>query len=180
MNFASPVDGIFLSTMPAGRSQRRLALAVVLVAIILFAASAPFAKVQLQRVDAFIPTYETAVVIFDLMTAVLLFGQFAWLRSRAVLVLACGYLFTSAMTVAHAVSFPGLFSPHGLLGAGPQTTVWLYVFWHVGFALFVLAYALLNDEKGEHHAQRRPARVVIALSVCAVLAVTAVLTLLAT
>src|SRR5215470_8622613 len=106
MELVSPDDGVFLSTMPAGRLQRRLALAVVLIATVLFAASAPFAKVQLQRVDAFIPSYETAVVIFDLMTAVLLFGQFAWLRSRAILILACGYLFTSTITFVHALSFP--------------------------------------------------------------------------
>jgi hypothetical protein len=31
-----------------------------------------------------------------------------------------------------------------VLGGGPQTTAWLYVFWHGGFALFVLAYALLR------------------------------------
>jgi diguanylate cyclase (GGDEF)-like protein len=180
MNFSPPDDGIFLSTMPASRSQRRLALAVVLIATILFAVSAPFAKVQLQRVDAFIPVYETAVIIFDLMTAVLLFGQFAWLRSRAVLVLASGYLFTSTITLVHALSFPGLFSPQGLLGAGPQTTVWLYVFWHVGFALFVLAYALLKDEKGEPAARHGSARVSIVTSICAVLAVTGLLTLLST
>jgi diguanylate cyclase (GGDEF)-like protein len=180
MSFVSPDEGIFLSTMPAGRSQRRLALAVVLIATVLFAASAPFAKVQLQRVDAFIPSYETAVVIFDLMTAVLLFGQFAWLRSRAILILACGYLFTSTITFVHALSFPGLFAPQGLLGAGPQTTVWLYVFWHVGFALFVLAYALLNDEKGGFHAQRGGASRSIFLSICAVLVLTGLLTLLST
>jgi hypothetical protein len=116
-------DGIFLSTMPVGPGQRRLALAVVAVATVLFLASAPFAKIQLERVDAFIPVYETALITFDLITAVLLFGQFAFLRSRAILVLASGYLFTSTMTLAHALSFPGLFSPQGLLGAGPQTTV---------------------------------------------------------
>jgi two-component system, NarL family, sensor histidine kinase UhpB len=132
MDFISPDDGVFLSTMPATRSQRRLALAVVLIATVLFLASAPFAKMQLERVDAFIPFYETAIVIFDLITAILLFGQFAFLRSRAILVLASGYLFTSTMTFAHALSFPGLFAPQGLLGAGPQTTVWLYVFWHLG------------------------------------------------
>src|SRR6478752_6951940 len=141
MDFVSPDDGVFLSTMPVTRSQRRLALAVVLVVTILFLASAPFAKVQLERVDAFIPVYETAVIIFDLITAILLFGQFAFLHSRAILILASGYLFTSAMTLIHVLSFPGLFAPRGLLGAGLQTTVWLYVFWHVGFALFVIAFA---------------------------------------
>ena len=130
MDFVSPDDGVFLSTMPATRSQRWLALAVVLIATILFLASAPFAKVQLQRVDGFIPAYETAIVLFDLITAILLFGQFAFLRSRALLLLASGYLFTLTMTLAHALSFPGLFAPQGLR-AGQQATVWIYVFWHV-------------------------------------------------
>ena len=165
MDFISPEDGVFLSTMPATRSQRRLALAVVLIATVLFLVSAPSAKVQLQKVDAFIPFYETAIVIFDLITAILLFGQFSFLRSRAVLVLASGYLFTSTMTFVHALSFPGLFAPQGLLGAGMQTTVWLYVFWHVGFALFVIAFALLKDESTQAHTSHRSARAEIAASV---------------
>lgn len=180
MDFVSPDDGVFLSTMPASRSQRRLALAVVLIATVLFLVSAPFAKVQLQRVDGFIPAYETAIIMFDLITAILLFGQFAFLRSRAILVLASGYLFTSTMTLAHALSFPGLFAPQGLLGAGPQTTVWLYVFWHVGFALFVIAFALLKDENPESYASHRSARTEIASAVCLVLVATVLLTLLAT
>ncbi len=180
MDFVSPDDGVFLSTMPVSRSQRRLALAVVLIATILFLASAPFAKVRLQRVDGFIPAYETAIVLFDLITAILLFGQFAFLRSRALLVLASGYLFTSTMTLAHALSFPGLFAAQGLLGAGPQTTVWLYVFWHVGFALFVIAFALLKDEAQSSYTPHRNARVDIVASVCLVLVATGLLTLLAT
>lgn len=47
MDFVPPKDGIFLSTMPVGPGQRRLALAVVAVATVLFLASAPFAKIQL-------------------------------------------------------------------------------------------------------------------------------------
>lgn len=179
MDFVPPKDGIFLSTMPVGPGQRRLALAVVAVATVLFLASAPFAKIQLERVDAFIPVYETALITFDLITAVLLFGQFAFLRSRAILVLASGYLFTSTMTLAHALSFPGLFSPQGLLGAGPQTTVWLYVFWHVGFTL-VLAFALLKNEKSRPYAAHRRARIVIAWTACLVLLASVLLILLAT
>jgi hypothetical protein len=33
----------------------------------------------------------------------------------------------------------------GLLGAGLQTTVWLYILWYAGFPLFVIVYALLKD-----------------------------------
>src|SRR5262245_49025583 len=52
MDFVSPEEGVFLSTMPASRSQRRLALAIVLIATILFLASAPFVKqAELRRLS---------------------------------------------------------------------------------------------------------------------------------
>jgi hypothetical protein len=43
------------------------------------------------------------------------------------------------------LTFPGVFTPGGLLGAGLQTTNWLYILWHAGFPMFVIAYALLKD-----------------------------------
>ena len=113
---------VILSMLPADRRERRRALAVVLISSLAFLALAPFARVPLPRVDAFIPSYQSALAINDLITAVLLFGQFATLRSRALLVLASGYLFTALMAVTHALTFPGLFAPTGLLGAGAQTT----------------------------------------------------------
>src|SRR5881409_3944572 len=140
---------VFLSTLPAGRGERRLALTVVLVSAAIFLTAVPFAKMPLAQISAFIPIYESALVINDLITAGLLFGQFSFLRSRALCVLASGYLFTALMTVSHALTFPGLFSPTGLLGAGPQTTAWLYMFWHGGFPLFVVAYVLLKGGRRE-------------------------------
>jgi two-component system, NarL family, sensor histidine kinase UhpB len=140
---------MFLSTVPAGPGERRLALTLMLVSIAVFLAAVPFAKRELAVVWAFIPTYESALVVTDLITSMLLFGQFYSLRSQRLLVLACGYLFTAGMTVAHALSFPGLFAPGGLIGAGPQSTAWIYMFWHAGFPLFVIAYAFLKDEQGE-------------------------------
>ncbi|MDB5577877.1 MAG: hybrid sensor histidine kinase/response regulator, partial [Bradyrhizobium sp.] len=74
--------------------------------------------------------------------------QFSLLRSRALLLLASGYLFTASAAVVHGLTFPGLFSPSGLLGAGLQTTAWLYMVWHSAFPLLVLGYALLKDEDG--------------------------------
>jgi signal transduction histidine kinase len=60
-------------------------------------------------------------------------------------ILGCAYLFSALMAVSHALSFPGLFSPTGLFGAGPQTTAWLYFLWHGGFPLLVIAYAMLDS-----------------------------------
>ena len=153
---------IFFSTLPAGRREWRIALAVVGVSVAIFAALAPFAKLQLQPVWAFIPVYESALAVNDLITAVLLFGQFNFLRSRALLVLAGGYLFTALATIAHALTFPGLFSPGGLLGAGPQSTAWLYMFWHAAFPLCVIAYALLSGRERQPIAATRARSAVLA------------------
>jgi signal transduction histidine kinase len=171
---------IFLSTLPAGNRERHLALIVVAVSAVIFAIAAPFAKVQVAPVWAFMPTYESALVVTHVITAVLLLGQFTFLRSRALLVVAGGYLFTAFIAVAHALTFPGLFSPTGLLGAGPQSTAWLYMFWHGGFPLFVAAYALLKGSGNGEIQTRRRAGIAILVSVGAVLAIACALTLLAT
>jgi len=42
------------------------------------------------------------------------------------------------MVAVQLLVFPGLFSATGLLGAGPQSAVWLWVLWHGGYAAIVL------------------------------------------
>jgi PAS domain S-box-containing protein len=139
---------IFLSTLPATDRDRKVALAVISISAVLFAFAAYYATVPLTPVPAFIASYQSALAVNDIITAILLYSQFAVLRSRALLLLASGYLFTAAAAVVHALTFPGLFAPAGLLGAGPQTTAWLYMIWHGGFPLLVVGYALLKDDKG--------------------------------
>ena len=134
--------------MPANRRDRTIALAVVGISAVLFAIAVPFAGVPLVQIPAFVASYQSALAVNDLITAILLFSQFAALRSRGLLLLASGYLFTAAAAVAHGLTFPGLFAPSGLFGAGPQTTVWLYMVWHGVFPLLVLGYALQNSGNG--------------------------------
>jgi PAS domain S-box-containing protein len=166
---------VFLSLQPAGRGERRRALGVVLLSLLIFAVVAPFARTKLTRIDAFIPAYESALLINDLITAVLLFGQFSILRSRSLLVLAGGYMFTALIVIPHALSFPGVFSETGLLGAGGQTTSWLYMFWHGGFPLVVVVYALIKNSKAQsdqapHGSPWGPILFAIALAAGAVVA----------
>ena len=135
-----------LSTLPPGRAQRRLALAVVLASLVSFSITAgPLSTFQPGRIDAFVPAYGTAIFLNDLITAVLLFNQVAILRSRALLVIASGYLFAGLMVIPWLMTFPGVFTPGGLLGAGLQSTGWLSVLRYLGFPTFVIAYALLKD-----------------------------------
>ncbi|HZQ74698.1 MAG TPA: MASE4 domain-containing protein [Burkholderiales bacterium] len=132
-----------LSAAPAEARGRRLALGVLAVSLVVFAAAAPFAKTPLAPLPAFLPAYEAALVLNDLVTAVLLFGQFAIVRRTGLLFLAGAYLFSALMAVAHGISFPGVLALAGALAPGPQTTAWLYFLWHGGFPLLVAAYALL-------------------------------------
>jgi signal transduction histidine kinase len=172
----APRSGNFLSQLPADRADSRVALFTVGISAVIFVALAPFAKVPLAPLPAFIPIYQSALILSDLVTAVLLLGQFRVLRLRGLLVLASGYLFTALITVAHTLSFPGLLAPGGWLGAGPQTTAWLYMFWHGVFPLLIIAYALLGDARSEAASTRSA----IAGSVGAVAALVVALTLLGT
>jgi diguanylate cyclase (GGDEF)-like protein len=131
-------------------------------------------------VPTFIAIYESALVINDLITAVFMFGQFHILRSRSLLFLASGYLFTAFLAIAHALTFPDLFSPTGLLGAGPQSTAWLYMFWHAGFPLLVIAYTRYRDRAPENGPRYASHRVLVLYCVAAILVAACGLTLLAT
>ncbi|MDD1679780.1 MAG: MASE4 domain-containing protein, partial [Methanomicrobiales archaeon] len=143
---------VYLANALATGKEKRIAAAIALVVLLLFAAAAFFVRIPLAQMPAFIPSYEAALFFIDLITAALLYDQAVRQRSVALVALAAGYLFDALIIVPHALTFPGAFAPAGFLGAGPQTTAWLYVFWHGGFPLFVIAYAVLR--KGE---ARQPA-----------------------
>ena len=175
-----PENRVFLISAPAKPADRRLALTVVALSFCVFLMLVPFARRPLGELWAFIPAYESALAISDLATAVILFIQFHILRSRAALVLAAGYLFTAFMIVPHALTFPGVFSPTGLLGAGPQSTAWLYVFWHGAFPLAVIGYARLRRRESVDAAASARSLLPIALTITAVLAAAICLTALAT
>jgi diguanylate cyclase (GGDEF)-like protein len=178
---------VFLSTEFATRTEGRFALLAVLVSVTFFFAALPFATRPLGQVEAFIPAYEATLVLSDLITAAMLFAQFNVLRSPALFVLANGYLFTAFIAVSHALTFPGLFSASGLLGAGPQSTAWLYMFWHAGFPLFVIIYALLKTSEQLDTATTDPlglpyggTGIIILIGVVAVLALVCGLAFVAT
>ncbi|HLW91474.1 MAG TPA: sensor domain-containing diguanylate cyclase [Roseiarcus sp.] len=167
----------YLSTLPAGRSERRAALAFVLVSTAAFLMLAAIATRPMAPMPAFIPAYQTALILNDLITAAFLLNQFNALKTRGLLLLASGYLFTATLAVTHLLSFPGLLSANGLVSSGPQTTAWLYMFWHAGFPILVIVYALSGDRRiGE---ETSPGAAMV-LAVALTLGAAAALTLLAT
>ena len=167
-----------LTSSPPGPAQKRFALAVMLalvVAFVLIIIAGPLLSIQTTRIDAFIPIYLTAMFVNDSITAVLLFAQFSILRTRAILVIANGYLFTALMLIPYILTFPGVFAPRGLIG-GMQSTSWLYFFQYAVFPMFVIAYALLKDADPGKRSSRGAASTAIVLSVASTMAVVSVAT----
>ena len=171
-------QNFILTSLSPSRAQKRLALAVVLVLLALLITAGPLSTIHLARIDAVVPVYATASFVNGSITAVLLFSQFSILRSRALLAIANGYVFAALVVIAWALTFPGLFAPTGLPGAGLQTTAWLYTLWHSGFPMFVIAYALLKDADPATQLWHCSARAAILASVAATAAVVCVATFL--
>jgi PAS domain S-box-containing protein len=137
---------VFLSLLPPSNGARRLAVRLLAILAAMFLAILPFVKIPLAPSPAFIPAYQAALLVSDLITAAVLFGQFSVQRTRGLLVLAVAYLFTAIAIVPYTLSFPGLFAAGGIIGAGPQTTVWLYMLWHAGFPLLLMVYAAVKSD----------------------------------
>lgn len=169
-----------LATTAPGRTSRRLADTAILASLLCLGLMAPFSRAPLAAVPAFIPAYESTLAINDLITAILLFSQFARVGRASILVVAAGYLFDALVIVAHGLSFPGVFSPTGWLGATSQTTAWLYVFWHAWFPLSVLAYGVLAGSRWDAVSPGPARRRAVLLGVAGGVAFAAGLTLMST
>ena len=136
-----------IATVPPTARQRQLSLIVAAIVLAATGVITAFGATQLQQIDGFIPATEFVIFVSDLFTAALLASHARIIGSHRLLVLASGYFFSALIVVSHALTFPGAFAPSGLLGAGLQTTAWLFIFWHLGFPASVIGYACLKDEK---------------------------------
>src|SRR5260370_39445252 len=67
---------LVIATMPATERQRTIAVGIVILLTVAAAVIAPFASMQVARVDAFIPVFQTVVSVADLITAGLLFARY--------------------------------------------------------------------------------------------------------
>ena len=136
---------IAIATIPATAAQRRTALGVVCFLSVVAMAIAPFAHVQMPRIDNFIPVLQTVLSVADLVTATLLLAQYSIQPQPALLVLASGYIFSGSFAFLQTLAFPGAYAAAGLIGDGTNTAAWFFVLWHTAFLGSVLLYALSKD-----------------------------------
>ena len=169
---------LIVATIPATERQRAVATGVVIFLTAAAIVLAPFAGIQVTRVDAFVPIVQTFMSAADLITAILLLAQYSIRPQTALLALASGYIFSGSFAFLQTLTFPGAYAPAGLIGDEFNTSAWLFVFWNVTFPAGILIYALLKDTKAV--LPRRSARITIEITVTCVLALVALLTWMVT
>ena len=157
---------VLLSTLPPTRGQRRLALAIVLLLLAAFCATVPFAAVPVGYIREFIPAYATAMFVISSITSALLFVQFSIVRSRSLLAISAGYLFSACIAVPWALTFPDLFGGSDMAGItwGVLTRIWRLV-----FPLSVIGYTLLKDDEARTAWPRALSYLAVVLSAAGVL-----------
>ena len=125
---------------------------------------------------SFIPVIDTVHLLFSCIIAAVLLSLASILRSRALIALGSGYIFIGLIAVAHALTYPDTFSRTGLLGATVDTVSWLYISWHAGMAVSMIAYALLKDTPHRlGNPARMPGRTILVWVIGAVLAAMAMI-----
>jgi hypothetical protein len=67
---------VVVALMPTTSRQRAVAVGVVVALVALAALVAPFAHVQIGRIDSFVPVLQTVLSAADLLTATILFAQY--------------------------------------------------------------------------------------------------------
>ncbi len=113
----------------------------------------------LGEVKPFLPMFATAVFITENLTAYLLFTHFRATNEPFLAALSGASLFVAVMAAVQILVFPGVFSATGLLGASPQSAVWLWVLWHGGYVLWVLWALLVRQRKGKQYSPRRQTQI---------------------
>jgi signal transduction histidine kinase len=173
-------DQLGLFDTPPGRQESRLAVAIVVLLFAAVFAILPVRNISLGVVNAFVPTINAVMFADELIIGTLLYAQAAVFRSRALTVLASGYVFAALLLVPHSLTFPGAFSPNGLLGGGVNTTAWLAIFRRLVFPIAIILYALLKQRDSIASIEaERPAAPVLGGAVAAV-ALAILATILAT
>ena len=170
--------GLF-DTAPS-RTEIRIAFAIGgLIGLILLVVM-PFQNIHVGAIPGLIPALDAGMLVCDLITAAILYAQATVYRSRALVVLASGYVLAGLLLIPWALTFPGAFSPNGLLGAKINTTGWIAAFWRLSVPIAIFLYAWLKraDEASRPVLERFPTNILAGVLTSIALAI--FVTLLAT
>lgn len=117
----------FLATRPATPRDYLGALGVLLLVLIIAGAVAPYATMQQADQEEIISAAQVAAIVFQLMTALLLYGQWRAGRHPSIGFLAAGFTYCALMTTLFQVEVPNGITQSGVFPLKPG---------HVGYFWF--------------------------------------------
>lgn len=129
------------ATRLATWNQRLRAIRVAIVLCILTILLLPYAHLSWPAIPAFLPAYQSVLILTYLVTGYLIHMQFHATRTVSLLHLSAACFYTAAVLMAQFLSYPNTFEPNARLLGGAQSTIWLWAYWHAGPALGILFYA---------------------------------------
>ena len=162
---------------PPDRTEVRIGLAIASLVFVIFLVTVPNHNISVGLLPGVIPALDAGMMICYFITAAILYTQAAVFRSRALIVLASGYVISGLLLIPWALTFPGAFSDTGLLGANINTTGWIAFSWRLSIPISILFYAMLKraDAASPPPAERFPAKVYRGLLISIAIAIAATL-----
>ncbi|CAM2167977.1 diguanylate cyclase [Paraburkholderia sacchari] len=139
---------------PATRRQAIFAGLCALAIMLALALAAPRARDALPAIGPFMPMCALTVFTTSGIAAFMLGARFAATRLPMLGALGGAYAFTAITVALQLLMFPGVFTRTGLLGAGPYSAAWMWVFWHAGFPVLVIVAELVRSRALEGPPQR--------------------------
>ena len=134
---------VTLGQAPVEPRQRYRALMTCVGFAAVTAMAAPVANAHWANIPAFFPAYQMVTAFCYALTALLLFGDYRQGARPSTLVLGAGSVWTALVLVAQLLSVPGTVAPGRLIG-GDQTTIHLWMWWHIGPPVFGLLFAAIE------------------------------------
>ncbi len=111
------------------------------------AIATPFSNAPLAPVPGLLAVFSTAMIVINLLLAALLFIKGRVEGGRDTIRLGAAYLYVGLIVIPQTLSFPGALMPGSMIGT-PATSLWFWIFWHVGFAVAVMRYAWSTGYSG--------------------------------
>jgi diguanylate cyclase (GGDEF)-like protein len=139
-------DATLADTTPSS-SQRRAALAVSICLALAALFMGMIAKTPGPQLPSFTAAFYPALAGIYLLIALLIDGEARWHCSIALVALSNAFFFAFAASNAYLLVFPGALTTHGLFGALPHSSYWVWMFWHIGVTALMVLYAIADKRE---------------------------------
>lgn len=150
----------------------RMAVFLCIVLVIAGLILTPYADEPLMQIPGYMTAFGSAMVVINLILAFLLLTRGGTEQNSGVNLLGLTFLFVGVIFLPLMASFKDGLIPGTIIGT-PVSSVWLWIFWHLGFGLWVMRFAYESSRE-------RPRHFPVAYEIPAILILILVLTLVST